>query len=340
MNAVNYNQLKTLFLSGLPNDNRGHIVINIKGQTNILLSGSANLGNFLADLPGENYNFYVAGSGSPQSYEIPFWPNIIVNQISDPDTHELALIRSINLINTQACPVINHPEAIKKTRRELIYQNLNSVDGLVVPKTTRFSPANPRDVKREIDEHDFTYPVIFRKAGDHGGFSTSLINSEAEIEQTLYQYALNGSAFYLTQFVDYISSDNNYRKVRLIVVDGKAYLRHLIISDYWLIHSSSRKFMADNTKFDEEEKDYFFGYEEKIWPKITHTISQVTARLELEYYGIDCDIASDGTILAFEINANMNILTNSGAVPNRWEQPIETIRQAVIELIKTKAKFS
>jgi glutathione synthase/RimK-type ligase-like ATP-grasp enzyme len=340
MNAVNYNQLKTLFLSGIPNDNRGNVVINTKGQTNIVLSGSANLANFLADLPGVNYNFYLAGLGRPQPYEIPFWPNIIVNQISDPDTHNQALIRSINLINTQACPVINHPEAIKNTRRELIYQNLSGVDGLIVPKTTRFSPTNPQDVKREIDEQNFTYPVIFRKAGDHGGVSTSLINSEADIKKTLYQYALDGSAFYLTQFIDYVDSDDNYRKVRLIVVDGKAYLRHLIISDSWLIHSSSRKFMAENIKFDEEEKDYFIGYEEKIWPKIKHTISEVTARLELEYYGIDCDIAADGTILVFEMNANMNVLTNNGAIPNRWEQPIETIRQAVIELIKTKAKFS
>ena len=211
---------------------------------------------------------------------------------------------------------------------------------MVVPKTTRFNPTNPEDVKREIDEQNFTYPVIFRKAGDHGGVSTSLINSEADIETTLYQYALDGSAFYLTQFVDYVGSDENYRKVRLVVVDGKAYLRHLIISDSWLIHSSSRKFMTDNIKFDDEEKDYFVSYEEKIWPKIKHTISQITARLALEYYGIDCDIAADGTILAFEINANMNVLINTAETPNRWEQPIETIRQAVIELIKKKAKFS
>ena len=140
--------------------------------------------------------------------------------------------------------------------------------------------------------------------------------------------------------MDYASSDENYRKLRLVVVDGKAHLRHLIVSDHWLIHSSSRKFMTENTNFDEEENQFIVDYEKNVLPKIENTISKITARLALEYYGIDCNIAADGTILAFEINANMNVLTNTGETPNRWEQPIETIRQAVIELIKTKAKFN
>jgi hypothetical protein len=60
MNEVNNLQLKTLFLSGLPNDNRGNVVINAKGETNILLSGSSNLSNFLGDLPGVSYNFFFS----------------------------------------------------------------------------------------------------------------------------------------------------------------------------------------------------------------------------------------------------------------------------------------
>jgi glutathione synthase/RimK-type ligase-like ATP-grasp enzyme len=340
MNTVDYGQLKILFLSGVPNDNRGNIVIDAKGKTNILISGSANLANFLADLPGVSYNFYLAGLGESQPYEIPFWPNVIVNQISDADSHEQSLIRSLNLIKTQACPVINHPESINNTRRELIYQNLNNVKGLVVPKTTRFYPAIPADVKTEIDEQSFTYPVIFRRAGDHGGISTSLINSEVDIEPTLYQYALDGSPFYLTQFIDYADADHKYRKVRLVVVDGKAYVRHAIISDSWLIHSSSRRFMQENDQFDKEEDAFLLGYEVDVWPKIAPTIEAITAILALDYYGIDCNIADDGTILAFEINANMNVLINHGEKPNRWQQPIETIRQAVINLIKSKAQFS
>jgi glutathione synthase/RimK-type ligase-like ATP-grasp enzyme len=340
MNEVNNLQLKTLFLSGLPNDNRGNVVINAKGETDILLSGSSNLSNFLSDLPGVNYNFFLAGAGQAQPYQIPFWPTVIVNQISDPDTHEQALIRCVNLIETQACPVINRPESIRNTSRELIYQNLHDIAGLHLPKTIRFNPTTAMHVKTEIFEQQFTYPVIFRKAGDHGGVSTSLITSEDNIDKILYQYALDGSAFYITQFVDYAGDDSNYRKVRLVVVDGKAYVRHMIVSDSWLIHSSSRRYMEQNPQFDNEEKSFLINYTANIWPKIEPTITEITTRLALEYFGIDCYIKDDGNILAFEINANMNVLINTEQTPNRWEQPIEAIRQAVIALIKRKAQFS
>jgi glutathione synthase/RimK-type ligase-like ATP-grasp enzyme len=98
--------------------------------------------------------------------------------------------------------------------------------------------------------------------------------------------------------------------------------------------------MELNPQFDNEEKNFLINYTANIWPKIEPTITEITTRLALEYFGIDCYIKDDGNILAFEINANMNVLINTEQTPNRWEQPIEAIRQAVIALIKRKAQFS
>jgi glutathione synthase/RimK-type ligase-like ATP-grasp enzyme len=39
-------------------------------------------------------------------------------------------------------------------------------------------------------------------------------------------------------------------------------------------------------------------------------IQEITKRLDLEFYGIDCSLDRDGKMLLFEANANMNILTN------------------------------
>jgi len=39
-------------------------------------------------------------------------------------------------------------------------------------------------------------------------------------------------------------------------------------------------------------------------------IQEITNRLGLEIYGIDCSLRPDGSMLIFEANANMNFLTN------------------------------
>ena len=67
------------------------------------------------------------------------------------------------------------------------------------------------------------------------------------------------------------------------------------------------------------------------------TIYQISKKLKLDYYGIDCSINAQGEILAFEINANMNILINPAQAPNIWETPIAAIKDAINKLIVQRA---
>jgi glutathione synthase/RimK-type ligase-like ATP-grasp enzyme len=55
-------------------------------------------------------------------------------------------------------------------------------------------------------------------------------------------------------------------------------------------------------------------------PQLRPAIDEITSRLKLEYYGIDCNLRPDGQMLIFEANANMNNLhgTNS-AIRGRLE---------------------
>ena len=110
--------MNTLYLYGVADDGKAQVFIDEQGNARLLHDGSTNLNPFLQDLPGQCYLFCVAGAGRPQAYKLPFWPDVIVNEISDPDSHAAALSRAIELCQAQGNkPVINHPALIQQTRR-------------------------------------------------------------------------------------------------------------------------------------------------------------------------------------------------------------------------------
>lgn len=309
-----------------------------KGKISISITGSANIYANLDNSSCERHLFYMDGRQGSQPFELDFWPDVIFNEISDPDSHPTALERCIKFIQTQGKPVINHPRKIMQTTRDAIARSLVDIPGLKMPRTIRLNPSSPADVAAAISESNLAFPLIFRQAGDHGGVSTNLLNHGSEIEQAMYSYPLDGRAFYATEFVDYASvADGLYRKYRLVVVGQQVFLRHMIISDQWLIHSNSRSFMQDKIELQNEELQALKTFSTVIGPKIIKSIGQITEKLKLDYFGIDCNINEDGEILAFEINANMNILINSEPSPNRWESPIAAIKKALEQLIVRRA---
>lgn len=325
-----------MFIYGIPDDQKGKVYVKADGSISIQLNGAANVRPFLKTLPGKGHIFHLQNGSARQAFSLDYWPSLVFNEISDPDTHKAALERCEVLCAMQKVPVINRPEAIMLTRRDHISSNLKNLPGLTLPLTIRFNPETPEEVGKAIHQAGLQFPVIFRQAGDHGGISTVLIDSAAAINEAMYAFALDGRAYYLTEFRDYASADGLYRKYRIVVVEGKPYLRHMIVSNHWLIHSSSREYMKANPQYVEEEARLLAGFETQLAP-VLHPITRAIAnKLNLEYFGIDCNIAADNSLLVFEINANMNILTNNQPLPNIWQQPINAIIRHVERMIQRK----
>ena len=326
-----------LFLYGTPDDGLGRSTVVNNGELQHEITGTSNIGPFLNSLTAKKHTFYLSGSEGAQNYNFNFFPTLIFNELSDPDSHINALKRAVAFCDQQQCPVFNHPRFVQLTRRDHIYDRLNHIKGLIVPKTIHFTATSPADVKNALRKNNLNYPVIFRKAGDHGGISTTLLKNTSQIIKAMYPYALDGSAFYATEFTDFASEDGNYRKYRIAVVEGRPYLRHMIISDSWLIHSSSREHMKNNPALQEEEAKLLVEFDETLRPKVIDAVDEITRTLQLDYYGIDCSIDAAGNMLAFEINPNMNILINNQQTPNIWEVPIANIINHVSDLVMRKA---
>ncbi len=212
-----------------------------------------------------------------------------------------------------------------KTTRDNIYQLLQGIDKLHVPKTVKIQPKSPAEIYDTIEKENFEFPVIFRQAGDHGGDSTIWIEDTTE---EFYAFPLDGRDYYLTQFVDY-QEDGLYQKYRLIIIDGEVYLRHVKISDQWMVHHKTQIKNPEDLQKDISER-----FLDKIKPAIQPIITEIYNQLKLDYFGIDCYIDKNMNILTFEINANMIIFLQPKV--DIFKDHLEMIRQKLIKMINEK----
>ncbi|CAM3813616.1 ATP-grasp domain-containing protein [Parendozoicomonas haliclonae] len=327
--------MKALFLCGLPDSQMLQTFVDDKGKMQQVISGTANVFPFLNQKPEDVYQrFYLSGHQEDQKYTFSFWPDVIFNEISDADTHVNALKKAAGLCQQQNCPVINHPVAVLNSRRDKVSKKLVGIDRVIMPETSLIQPRSSDGILAAMSHLGLEFPVIIRKAGDHGGKSTFLLRNEQEVQMAANVYALDGSLYYLTPFVDYRSADGLYRKYRIAMVGGKAFLRHMIISDHWMIHSSSRTFMNEREDLIREEAETLQIFQQQVLPQIQEQLAAIEEAMQLDYFGIDCHVTEAGELLVFEVNASMNMLVNPNPDDNGpRDQSIGVIKSELERLI-------
>ena len=226
-----------LFINGVPDDQSIFVYeIDENGVYKWRSIGSSNVGKFLQNdmFDRSSILFDITADQELPRRMI----SAVFNEISDADTHKITLKKADDfyISISDKVPFFNPPSLIMKTTRDNIYRSLQGIEKLHVPKTVKIQPRSPSDIYDIVKKENFEFPVIFRKAGDHGGISTIRVDDETE---QFYQFPLDGRDYYLTQFVE--NKDNGlYRKYRLMVVDGNVYLRHVKVGAEWLVHHKNQ----------------------------------------------------------------------------------------------------
>ena len=328
--------IKVLFIRGLPDDNTIHGVM-YNGELRHLVLGCANVRHALRDRFNTAELLFV-GKGEQVPVRYQEFPHVIFNEISDPDTHGLSLLRAKAFCDDMPhIPKINDPGCVQQTTRDALANNRGDVPGLTVPKTARVGLNNPKDVAREAKKLKLAYPLLVRVAGLHGGKTLVKVESADEIDP-LHALPLDGRDFYLTEYHDFRSDDGLYRKHRLAVVGGKAFPRHLLHDDQWLVNASGPDFAADKPDLQDEKKNFVETFSDAIAPKISEAVRAMHESTGLDYFGVDCHINDDGEVLLFEVNANMNLLVTTRPQPEFSTPPVERIQDALSELIAAQLK--
>jgi len=299
--------LSILFVSGINDNSTVGLTLDDKGQLGYLIDGNCSIHHRLPLKAGVADSFLIFGKGMPQrGVEFKTVPSLIFNQIADPDTHRGALERCIQLCEQINTTVINHPRHVLQTSRDQVSEKLQGISGVVVPRAQRFRPRSPDEVFSYATAEGFNFPFIARVAGLHGGKSMIRVNGRDDLA-ALHQLPFDGRDFYLVEYVGWQHDDGYYHKQRIVVIDGEPLLRHSLYNSDWNVHGDSRAFMLERESW-EEGIAHFARLRDEMLPPLRPAIAEIARRLQLEYFGIDCDMRPDGQLLVFEANANMNVL--------------------------------
>ena len=298
-----------LFVDGVSDLADVGITLDDDNRPVYLINGNCSIHRRLPLLDGVASSLLLFGKGVRQpavAFKTP--PSLIFNQIADADTHRGALERCIELCSQVNTTVINHPRHVLQTTRDNVSQMLQGIPGVIMPRTQRFSPRSPDEVFSRAAAERFEFPFIVRVAGDHDGRSMVKVDSHQDYA-ALHVMPFDGRDFYLTEYVDYRDEQGLHHKQRIVVIDGEPVLRHSLYNSDWNIHGSSRNFMLERESWD-HEMARMKRMTSEFLPRIRPAIDEITRRLQLEYYGIDCHLNPDGSMIVFEANANMNVLVN------------------------------
>ena len=268
-------------------------------------------GDFQANLPIgfvlSNADFhlhrYVLVEGLPLRGpgELPHY-DLVFNAISEPDRTAAQLLAAEKFIAGQAKPVINRPDYVARTRRDIMARMLADVPDLIMPRAVR---TNCRALQDWMEtgtpiEAGFNFPVLVRPAGTHAGHNLERITHADQLKS--YLADLTDDDFYVTEFVDYSTpSDGLFRKYRAILINGTAYPFHMAVRDHWMVHYYNAHMELSAPRRAEEEA-FLADMAQDLGPRAMAVLEAIGKIVDLDYFGIDFGLSPDGQVVLFEVD--------------------------------------
>jgi tetratricopeptide (TPR) repeat protein len=257
--------------------------------------------------------------------------DVVINLISDVDLAGVSLQHAKQLMRDIGRPIVNPPDKILRTDRHTMSQILAGIEGCRVPPTTLFGGGLLAS-RSERKDTIHAFPLIARVAGTHGGECMELIEDEANLAH--FATANSRASLYLCPFVDYCSSDGFFRKYRFIFVGHDILPYHLAIGSQWKVHHASTD-MARHPWMQAEERAFIENPGVCFGPRALAALQTIQKRVGLDYFGIDCGLTRDGSVVLFEVNASMLVHLRNEQFP--YKNPaVLRIKSAFAVLLRSK----
>ena len=187
--------------------------------------------------------------------------------------------------------IINQPEFVLNCSRDTLCQILSGVSQLVVPQTQRVQ-------RNSIILGAF--PKIIRPVDTHGGDGMAKVDNKEALQK--YMQDSDAAEFYVSNFIDYRSSDGLFRKLRIALIDGEPYICHLAITEDWIVHFIPAGMELSGAKRAEEKK-LMETFDDDFLVRHKKTLKEINARIGLDYVVLDCAVLRDGSLLLFEADS-------------------------------------
>lgn len=258
------------------------------------------------------------------------WPDsvpdhdVLMVAIAESDANQPLLQRVAQFLDGWPRPVLNTAQRIAVLSRDGVCAALAGTPGVVLPLTTRVDrttlsslAANPGALPTLLPDAQF--PLIARPVGSHAGQNLVKISTPGEVSD--YLSAVDSEHFYLSRFVDYRSADGLFRKYRVALIEGKAYICHFAISSHWMIHYLNAG-MDESAEKRNQEAECMANFDEQFAARHAVALSEIDRRIGLPYLGIDCAETADGQLLIFEIDNAMVVHSMESDTVYAYKKPV------------------
>lgn len=241
------------------------------------------------------------------------WPetvpehDVMLVAIAESEANQPLLRQVAELVRNWPRPVINSPERIAVLTRDGVCGVLAGTPGVLLPLTARTDRAalitlttDPATLGALLPGDDF--PLIVRPLGSHAGQNLSKIATPGELSD--YLAAVDGDRFYLSRFVDYRSCDGLFRKYRIALIDGVAFVCHFAVSSHWMVHYLNAG-MNESAEKRRQEEECMAHFDQQFATRHAAALAEINERMGLPYLGIDCAETLEGQLLIFEVDNAM-----------------------------------
>ena len=187
-------------------------------------------------------------------------------------------------------PLLNPPHRVCNLDRDKLHGLLTGIEGLEIPATIAVT-------RTQFVASDFAFPIIVRPRGSHAGKGLAKIDDVSTLENYLGEQ--QAEEFFVSRFVDYSGEDGLFRKLRIVIVDGKPYACHLAVADRWDIWYLNAGMTQSASKRLEEET-FMRTFDVGFARRHATALAGMIDRIGLDYFMVDCAETKDGSLLIFE----------------------------------------
>jgi glutathione synthase/RimK-type ligase-like ATP-grasp enzyme len=226
--------------------------------------------------------------------------DLAIVAVCESDRNRAVLEHLDRLLAHWPKPVICAPDRIAALSRDGASTLLRSAPEIVMPPTVRLD----RQGLATLSGSDAVFPAAIRPVDSHKGKGLAKVDGPEAIPGYLAKRP--EGEFYVTPYVDYRGPDGQFRKYRVVLIDGRPYACHMAISENWIVHYMSAKMLASAGKR-AEEAEFFAGFDRGFARRHHAAFRTLAERVQLEYFGIDCAEMPDGQLLVFEVDSGMTV---------------------------------
>lgn len=233
--------------------------------------------------------------------------DVAIVAIDESDGTAPVLQEIAGLVKSWPRPLINAPERIAQLTRAGAWELLKSAPGVTMPMNARIGRTTLEsigagEVAVEAILDDSGFPIIARPFWSQGGVGLEKLDTPDDIEA--YLNKTQAAEFYIAPFVDYRSADGQYRKARIVLIEGRPFVCHMAISQNWMIHYLNANMRNDAAKRAEEAR-FMANFDSDFAIRHATAFEAIAERTRLDYLPIDCGETADGKLLVFEVGTAM-----------------------------------